>query len=396
MSTNTHSEADPCAASSLTHVPELNKIITCGTQKKPRATEVSQSPMTENSPPCETLLSSDEDECRLDFPDIYSLGPDVRGTKNVNPPSGYFMPFVGQPHPLRKLPLAKTENRSFIKRMERRPFRPRNSPETHWIAFVQELVGYLTEYFPKGNAISKAQLRVLLQDHLGDFDRYDPLPADELLAGYQYYRYTFYQAARDYHDWGKDPRLFIKYGEKLAILEGKMRLVPRYRLTLHLYRCSEALREKIFLKFATEFTPASFPREMSEETYSIITDYMKEQFRIMRSPSWGKKAEFFPSSRPKRTDDREDVAKNPRKRARWLGFKDRSYVSGVKRRRHQALVNPEEYHGGPVITTEEVEYRKHNELCLECGNHKRSENINISMNSVCVRGERLVTRSDKR
>lgn len=86
------------------------------------------------------------------------------------------MPFVGQPNPLGDMPLGKTSNKSFTRRMEMMSFKPRNSPKTHWIAFIQELHNYLDGYLNENNAISGMQLKLLLRDHLGDFDRFDSVP----------------------------------------------------------------------------------------------------------------------------------------------------------------------------------------------------------------------------
>lgn len=114
----------------------------------------------------------------------------------------------------------------------------------------------------------------------------------------------------------------MKHGSKLAKLEFIMRKQPRYRLTLDLYRYPEALRELIFLRFSDMFAFTSFPLEITEATYAVITNYMKEQYGAAESSALEKKAEASSSSRPKKPYVCRADLKGTRKRARWLDSRD--------------------------------------------------------------------------
>lgn len=316
----------------------------------------------------------------LNFPGVSVDEASLTKIEAVGSIDGYFMPFVGQANPLLSIPLAQEDNKHFAKRVSNNPFRPRSPPDSMWIAFNQELYDYLAEYLFKANAISTSQFLNLLKAYLRGIPNYNALRPIEILKKYQLFNYRFNQAVRDYHEFTKDTNNYFVYSSLKRSLETQMCNDPVSKLTLDLYNYPRALRSQVFEQFRSFFNLALFPRNITEEMYEEIKVFMTLLNKPFSNVSLeaiinGRSSHLTPNLGGTKSNDRDYDPKSPPRKANpfFIGRREWVRVRGAKPRRHQAFVDPDAYKDGPIITTDEVNYRKENHLCSKCGNHKQGE-----------------------
>lgn len=303
----------------------------------------------------------------FDIPDDCDPSSSISKQDSLFAVDGYFMPFVGQTNPLMSLPFADSDNEDFAEYTVREPFKPVHTANDKWIAFNQELFSYLNDYFSEDNAVSERQFKKLLAPHLPGLPRFTSLRAGKVLRYYQTRKYTFSQAVRDFHEFGKNTIYFSQYYIMKNYLESRMAVQPNSRLTLHLYYYPRALRPRIFEKIGHLLNPTGFPRCISEADFSTALEYM-QNFNEPHAtnhfePAMGGGIGQSQADRGLRKfTDREIRPLNPSRKPNpyWLGRREGVKRRGIKPRNHQAFVDPYSYQGGPIVTTEEINYRRDN------------------------------------